>query len=1010
LTPERWAQIEELFHRSAECAPEHRSVLLDEACQDDSELRREVEALLSCDAGAGSSVQAAVQGGLDAVGFPLTGEIVSHYHILDGLGGGGMGLVYRAEDIKLGRRVALKFLPEDSAKDPAALGRFEREARSASALEHPNICPIYEFGEHEGQPFLAMQLLEGQTLRELIAAAGPGKPPLELRTLLDLAIQILEGLDAAHHKGIIHRDVKPANIFVTSEGHAKILDFGLAKLSLSGSAEVDEAIQDFRGDRNSNEPKLEADSLTSSSPFLSRTGVAMGTAGYMSPEQIRGEKLDARSDLFSFGLVLYEMATGKRAFRGDTGPDLQKATLTQMPSPARTLNPQVSAKLARIVHRALEKNCEERYQSASELRADLENLKREFEPGSLLRGRVMGGAGVVVALIASAGIWFAKRQPQPTGSLPDIKLRQLTTNSSENRVTSGAISPDGKYLAYIDQLGMHLKLIQTAETRTIPQPDEIKSASFEWELGTGNWWFPNSAKFLAILKPRGMDDNDVNSLNSSIWVVSVLGGPPHKLRDTAVLDNISPDGTFVAFETNHGRLGDREIWTMQPDGSQARKVFEIDENGQIGGLSWSPDGQHVVYLKTELKDKSVPPRWQDGYPSFHVPVDDFTQTMVTGDLKGGPVRTLVLPFDLKAANDILWSRDGRLIFQQAEGGLNSATCNLWQVPLDQQTGEFIGKPQRITDFPALCATNFSETSDSRHLAFLASKNHASIYVADLQAGGTRINNPTRLTLDEGWNNPSTWSADGKVFFFYSNRNGKETLFKQALGQDNAEPVVAQTEYESLPGGASVSPDGLWLYYGPVKQSPSEPEALMRVSANGGSPQVVLTGGIYGGPSCARSPSTVCAVAERDADRKRLVFTAFDAVNGRGRILAEFVAEATASYQWNISPDGTRIALLGPDRGRIHILSLGGYPPQTITVNGWKGLDAVTWAADGKSLFLSSSKDQVPVVLRVDMQGDARVLWEVPGGTSTYAVPSPDGRHLAMQKMTTDGNMWMMENF
>ena len=358
MNPERWTQIEDLFHRAAECAPELRTRLLDESCGNDLELRRVIESLLAADASAGGTVQAAVRGGLETVGFPLTGETISHYHILDGLGGGGMGLVYRAEDIKLGRRVALKFLPEESVKDPAALGRFEREARSASALEHPNICPIYEFGEHEGQPFLVMQLLEGQTLRELIAAVEPGKAPLELGMVLDLGIQIADGLDAAHQKGIIHRDIKPANIFVTREGQAKILDFGLAKLAslLSREGDASESANDV--DVHTGTSSDEALPLSTPDAYLSRTGVAMGTAGYMSPEQVRGEKLDARTDLFSFGLVLYEMATGKRAFEGDTGPELQEAILKQIPSPARKVNPEVPAKLSEIIRKALEKERE----------------------------------------------------------------------------------------------------------------------------------------------------------------------------------------------------------------------------------------------------------------------------------------------------------------------------------------------------------------------------------------------------------------------------------------------------------------------------------------------------------------------------------------------------------------------------------------------------------------------------------------------------------------------------
>src|SRR6266478_994356 len=428
LTPRRWTQIEELFHRAAECAPEHRTELLSEACGSDAELRREVEALLSGDENAGGSVQAAVLGGLDNVRFPLTGETISHYRILDGLGGGGMGLVYRAEDIKLGRRVALKFLPEESVKDPAALGRFEREARSASALEHPNICPIYEFGEHEGQPFLVMQLLEGQTLRELISAAGPGSSPLALNKLLDLAIQITAGLDAAHRVGIIHRDIKPANIFVTSDGQAKILDFGLAKLARLVSGAEDDSERIPRGEGAQGTPRERGPTATPDD-FLSLTGVAMGTAGYMSPEQVRGEKLDARTDLFSFALVLYEMATGKRAFAGDTRPELQQAILTKLPRPVREVNPGLPAKLEKIIGRALEKDREARYQSASEMRTDLEVLKRELEPKH--RAWWWEAAVVVLLFIASAAFWYAKRQSAARNPPLELKLRRSEEHTSE---------------------------------------------------------------------------------------------------------------------------------------------------------------------------------------------------------------------------------------------------------------------------------------------------------------------------------------------------------------------------------------------------------------------------------------------------------------------------------------------------------------------------------------------------------------------------------------------------
>jgi eukaryotic-like serine/threonine-protein kinase len=317
-----------------------------------------------------------------AAGGNLIGKKVSHYRVLEVLGGGGMGVVYKAEDLRLGRRVALKFLPEELASNADALQRFEREARAASALNHPNICTIYEIDDHEEQPFIVMELLEGETLRELIAAGGA--PPLPLDKLLNLAVQITEGLDAAHREGIIHRDIKPANIFVTTRGQAKILDFGLAKLNTDlvpgeVSLEPRDGIDEARG------PQTGVGLTSSPRLFLSRTGVAMGTAGYMSPEQVRGEKLDARTDLFSLGSVLYEMATGQRAFAGDTAAELYDAILKHQPVLPRQLSPSIPVQLELIIKRALEKDRDARYQTAAEVLVDLRQLQ---EPSSSTSTRV----------------------------------------------------------------------------------------------------------------------------------------------------------------------------------------------------------------------------------------------------------------------------------------------------------------------------------------------------------------------------------------------------------------------------------------------------------------------------------------------------------------------------------------------------------------------------------------------------------------------------------------------
>ena len=355
--------------------------------------------------------------------------------MLEIIGGGGMGLVYKAEDLKLGRRVALKFLPEELAGDPIALQRFEREARTASSLNHPNICTIYEVEEHEGQPFIVMELLEGETLRDRLASVAESGQKIPLDELLRIAIQGADGLEVAHEQGIIHRDVKPANIFLTRKGTAKILDFGLAKLAVEapgpGAVEAPDfspATSDERETglqprlglkpdieeepiRRAEARRLHPPATPAIEPTLTRTGMAMGTAGYMSPEQVRGEKLDARTDLFSFGLVLYEMATGQRAFTGNTAAILKDAILNHTPAPVRELNSTFPPRLEQFIHKALAKDREKRYQSAVEMRGDLESVKRPGQRSSIgHRWKLLVPVPIVLAaIVAGTFYWRSHR-------------------------------------------------------------------------------------------------------------------------------------------------------------------------------------------------------------------------------------------------------------------------------------------------------------------------------------------------------------------------------------------------------------------------------------------------------------------------------------------------------------------------------------------------------------------------------------------------------------------------
>jgi len=910
----------------------------------------------------------------------LIGKKVSHYRVLGILGGGGMGVVYEAEDLRLGRRVALKFLPEELGADPAALRRFESEARAASTLNHPNICTIYGVEEFEGRPFLVMELLEGQTLRDLMGTIDPGKPALELMKLLDLAVQITAGLDAAHQQAIIHRDIKPANIFATSRGQAKILDFGLAKLFSTGATVADSPTTGHRENDGPHEPKYQAEALTASSPFLSRTGVAMGTAGYMSPEQVRGEKLDARTDLFSFGLVLYEMATGQRAFTGDTSPVLQEAILKRMPAPVRDLNPAIPAKLERIISKAVEKDRNIRYQKAAELRADLEALKRDMHPRRSVVWPALVG-GIFVISLAMAFFWLSQHKQLPLADLPEPKLRQLTINSFENRVTSGAISPDGKYLAYTDIKGLYVKLIESGETNLIPQPESLQNRQGNWALAS---WFPDNTHFIANAV-RQADAPD--SQGSSIWIASALGGVPHKLRDDGLAYSISPDGSLISFSANKGHLGDREIWLMDANGEHARKLFQVGEDGTLWGISWSPDGHRIMYVQTDTTGDSL----------------------LSGDLSSGSVVTLMPPSELKNVDDSVWLPDGQFVYSVSEHEWNHPTCKYWEERFDTRTGKRVEKSRQLKNWPQACMRSPFVTKDGKRLAFLEREGHPTVNLADIAIGNRQIRNLRHFTLSESSDMPWSWTSDSKNLFFFSYRNGPLTLYRQPLDQDSAEQLATLPDPSHDP---APTPDQKWiLFIAGDFQAPPVERPIMRIPANGGTPVQVSIAKYSSALMCALPPSNVCLIAEPTDDHKELILSVLDAFKGRGAEVARFGMDPNEGDWWtDLSPNGSQIAFLRGPAGPLSVFSLRDHSTRKIPLKGSSNLRTLNWSSNNDGLFVSDVAQGNTRLLYLNLRGKSSVLEERSGGEGSGVHQSPDGRHLAISTWTLSGNMWMMENF